>query len=161
MSDPSQDLTANDPWVVRTDFSDESNWASVRDQIAAPQTEFGMPFYAYVQYVSDAKYDGVPCNDLVRMLPETYPGGLLFIVDQRTLNEKDHPILVVEFARPGAGEKDSARRPSDTPEGDIRMFRAIPSTIQSIQNNLSIANMSFDEFARHIDDDGVFRTFPE
>jgi hypothetical protein len=31
--------------------------------------------------------------------------------------------------------------------------------IQSIQNNLSIANMDFEEFANSVDDDGVFRGF--
>jgi hypothetical protein len=39
------------------------------------------------------------------------------------------------------------------------MFRALPSQIQSIQNNLSIGNMDFEEFANNIDPDGVFRGF--
>jgi len=59
-----------------------------------------------------------------------------------------------------------------TPNGEItlawlnaakvvgRSFRAIPSAIQSIENNLSIANMGFSEFARATDLDGIFRRFP-
>ncbi|HLF89873.1 MAG TPA: hypothetical protein VI451_13065 [Anaerolineales bacterium] len=42
-----------------------------------------------------------------------------------------------------------------------REFRAIPSQIQGIENNLSIANMDFEEFADSVDEDGVFRGFPE
>jgi hypothetical protein len=41
-----------------------------------------------------------------------------------------------------------------------RTFRAIPSQIQGIENNLSIANMDFYEFADWVDEDGVFRGFP-
>ena len=40
-----------------------------------------------------------------------------------------------------------------------RTFRAIPSAIQSIENNLSITNMDFREFADNLDADGVFRAF--
>jgi len=42
-----------------------------------------------------------------------------------------------------------------------RTFRAIPSQIQGIKNNLSIANMDFFEFADNVDADGIFRGFPE
>src|SRR5215217_4091098 len=42
-----------------------------------------------------------------------------------------------------------------------RAFRAAPSAIQAIENNLSIANMDFREFADAIDEDGVFRGFPQ
>jgi hypothetical protein len=40
-------------------------------------------------------------------------------------------------------------------------FRAIPSMIQGIENNLSIANMDFEEFANAVDESGVFRGFLE
>ena len=38
-----------------------------------------------------------------------------------------------------------------------REFRAIPSQIQGIENNLSISNMCFYEIAELVDEDGVFR----
>ena len=40
-----------------------------------------------------------------------------------------------------------------------REFRAVPTSIQSIENNLSLANMDFVEFAESVDPDGVFREF--
>lgn len=39
-------------------------------------------------------------------------------------------------------------------------FRAIPSQIQAIEDNLSIGSMDFDELADGIDQDGIFRRFP-
>jgi hypothetical protein len=40
-----------------------------------------------------------------------------------------------------------------------RTFRAIPSQIRAIENNLSLANMDFAEFADNAGADGVFRGF--
>jgi hypothetical protein len=40
-----------------------------------------------------------------------------------------------------------------------RSFRALPREIQAIENNLSIANMDFSEFADSAGSDGVFRGF--
>lgn len=150
---------AQDPWVIRTDFSDDTKWTAVREQIAAPQPDGGKHFYAYVQYVSDAKYSGVGCNDLVHSLPDKYPGFLCFIVDETTLTNDEHPILVVDFAPDSVKLEDYQRTPKQTPVDDIKTFRAIPSAIQGIQNNLSIANMDFEDFADYVDDDGVFREF--
>ena len=60
-----------------------------------------------------------------------------------TLTHPDRPIVVIDlFGEPG------------------RTFRVIPSEIWSIENNLSIGNMDFDEFADSVDPDGIFRGFP-
>lgn len=40
-----------------------------------------------------------------------------------------------------------------------QMFRVIPSELWSVENNLSLANMDFDEFAGAAHADGVFRGF--
>ena len=40
-----------------------------------------------------------------------------------------------------------------------REFRALPTQVQAIQNNLSIANMDFADFAEAVDADGIFRGF--
>jgi hypothetical protein len=66
----------------------------------------------------------------------------LMVVDDLTIRSPEHPILVVDLGRePG------------------REFRAAPAAVQSIENNLSIANMDFAEFADAVDEDGVFRGF--
>ena len=40
-----------------------------------------------------------------------------------------------------------------------RTFRVIPSEMWSVENNLSLANMDFDEFADAVDAAGIFRGF--
>lgn len=40
-------------------------------------------------------------------------------------------------------------------------FRVILSEIQRIENNLSIANVDFEEFAGSVDQDGGFRGLPK
>lgn len=147
-----------DPWVIRTDFSNDEQWAIVRDLIAAPQKTAGMEFYAYVKYVSDDRYRDQSLHDLILSLPDNYPGMFCFVVDRECIEKDEHPVLVVGFY-PSDNESFS-RPPLNTPAGDIETFRALPSQVQSIQNNLSIANMGFEEFAESVDDDGVFRGFP-
>jgi hypothetical protein len=100
------------------------------------------------------------CSEVVHSLPDDYPGFFCFIVDTTTLTNDEHPILVVGFSPNSAELEDYQRSPKQTPVTDIKTFRAIPSTIQSIENNLSIANMDFEEFAHSVDVDGVFRSFP-
>jgi hypothetical protein len=41
-----------------------------------------------------------------------------------------------------------------------REFRCEVGEVASIEANLSIANMDFEEFADGVEDDGVFRGFP-
>jgi hypothetical protein len=44
-------------------------------------------------------------------------------------------------------------------DGGKTPFRSIPSEIWSIDNNLNIANMDWEEFAGAADEDGIFRGF--
>ena len=40
---------------------------------------------------------------------------------------------------------------------DGRTFRVVPSEMASVENNLSLANMDWKEFAEQVDPDGIFR----
>jgi len=77
-------------------------------------------------------------------VPEEFQHGFLMVVDADTLRLPEYPILVIALRRERG-----------------RSFRAIPSEIQDIENNLSIANMDFADFADCVDADGVYRGFPE
>lgn len=149
--------TKQDPSVIRTDFSSDEKWTHVCDLIAAPQKDAGTDFYAYVWYVNEEKYrDKKPC-DLVHSLPSSYPEFFCFVVDRECIENSEHPVLVIGFYP--SDNKSYDRPPRDTPPKDIATFRALPSQIQGIQNNLSIGNMDFEEFKDSADDDGVFRGF--
>ena len=150
----------HDPWVIRTSFSDDASWSAVRKLISAPQRDMGQEFYAYVQFMDDQRFANLTPSELVHSLPDDYPGFFCFVVDSVTLTKEDHPILVIGFSPNSVNVEDYQRTPNQTPLSEIQMFRAIPETIQSIENNLSIANMDFKSFADSVDSDGVFRGFP-
>ena len=123
--------------VVRTDFSDDTAWTGVVSAIKRPVDGF----FAYVDFVDDAAFDGLTVEQLVA-LRDGLSKSYVIVADAVTMGAPEPSLLVVDlFEEPG------------------RSFRAVPSAIQSIENNLSIANMDFWEFAENVDADGVFRDF--
>ena len=124
--------------VLRTDFSDDAAWASVCAAIQAPAM-----FRATVDFIDDPDYQGVTPEQLPALIPHGSRHSFIFVVDRVALADPEHPIVVVDLdLEPG------------------RSFRVIPSEMWGIENNLSIANMDFEEFADSADPDGVFRGFP-
>ena len=127
--------------VLRTDFSNEVAWKSICAAIEKPDPVDG--FQAYVEFLSDPEYDGLTVEQLLTLDPQGSDHYFLFLVDQLALLHPEQPIVVVDLNRePG------------------RTFRVIPSQMWAVQNNLSIANMDFEEFANSVDQDGIFRDFP-
>ena len=126
--------------VLRTDFSDDDAWESMCAAIRKPVGQF----QAYVDCVSDPAFDRLGVEQLRSLLAENSGHTFLFVVDHTALSQPDHPILVVDlYTEPG------------------RTFRVIPSEMWGVENNLSLANMDFVDFAEAVDPDGIFRGFPE
>ena len=136
--------STENPAVIRTDFDNREAWRTICDLICAPVHEGENTFYAYVDFVEDSQYRNQPVADLLRTLPKDYKHSFLFVVDGETISGADFPILVVDLL-----------------ESPGRTFRTTPAQVQGIENNLSIANMGFDEFADAVDRDGVFRGFSD
>ena len=132
----------NHPLVVRTDFEHQEAWETICNMIRAPVYVMGDTLYAYVQFLEDVEFRGLDTKDLLARLPRDYEQPILFIVDTIATTHPEYQILVIDL-----GEEFG------------RSFRAIPSAIQGIENNLSIANMGFSEFAAATDKDGIFRGF--
>ena len=127
--------------VLRTDSSDQRTWQAVRAAIQAPVGAHG--FRASVEFVDDPRHTGLAGAQLLARFRYPDAGSFVIVADHVTMSHPEHPLLVVDlYAEPG------------------RTFRAVPSAIQAIENNLSIANMDFAEFADAADADGVFRDFP-
>lgn len=124
--------------VLRTDFSNEAAWKSICAVIQNPEAEFP----ANIEFVSDAKFMGVTATELTARLAEGYPFSFAFIVDHAALTGPDYAILVV-----------------DLQEEPGRTFRVMASALWSVENNLSIGNMGFEEFADAVDEQGIFRGF--
>jgi hypothetical protein len=128
--------------VIRTDFENQDAWNAVCNMIRALIYEGEHTFYAYVDFVELRECHGAPVADLIALLPHDYEYSFFFVVDRDALANADLLILVVDlYESPG------------------RTFRTMPTQIQCIENNLSIANMGFEEFAEATDQNGVFRGF--
>lgn len=124
--------------ALRTDFSDEAAWQEVCAAIQQPVGEFS----ACVDFVDDPDFAGVDSEEVTESLLDDSERSFAFIIDHVALSRAEHPILVVDaLDEPG------------------RTFRVIPSEAWSVENNLSLSNMDFREFADSVDTDGVFRGF--
>lgn len=125
--------------VVRTSFSDHQAWEAIVAGIRRPTAE---GFGAHVELFEDAAYHGLTKQQVLDLVQKGDERPFVLIVDEVTVREPGHPILVIDLRHVCSRE-----------------FRAVPAAVQSIENNLSIANMDFAEFADAVDEDGVFRSF--
>lgn len=127
--------------IIRTDFSDQAAWEQLCAEIRKPVSIF--QFVAYVNYLDDPEFADLPKEELLKRLPSRHNHGFLIVADRMTMVHAEHPLLIIDLF-------------DDTK----RDFRVIPRQIQAIENNLSIANMDFEDFADSVDQDGIFRGFP-
>jgi hypothetical protein len=132
--------TTESAQIIRTDFSDQTAW----ERITAAMREPADPFIFNMEFLDDRERSGATVDQLLAALPEDYPHSFLVIADSVAMSQPDHPLLVVDLM-----------------EERGRHFRALAAHVPSIENNLSIANMGFEEFAGAVDESGVFRGFPE
>jgi hypothetical protein len=127
--------------LLRTDFSDDAAWAALCEAVQEPSEE---GFQARLVCINDTAFDRLTVEQLVALAPKGGDHTFAFIADRIALTIPERPVLVVDlYDAPG------------------RTFRVIPRELWGIENNLSIANMDFNEFADNADPDGVFRGFPK
>jgi len=127
--------------VLRTDFSDDATWRAVCEASSAPSPGDG--FLTNLTFVEDRAFEAAAVADLLAAAAAASQyRTFMFVADGVTMREAEHPVLVIDLAdQPG------------------RSFRVIPSEMWSVENNLSLANMDFDEFADAVDAAGIFRGF--
>jgi hypothetical protein len=127
--------------VLRTEFSDDAAWRDVCAAIEAPSPIDG--FMANVAFVEDRAFEGSGVDDMLAAHAASgFYRAFMFAVDHTTIANADHPVLVLDLI--------------DTPG---RTFRVIPSEMWSVEDNLSLANMDFEDFAESVDAVGIFRGF--
>ncbi|MGW5637967.1 DUF6924 domain-containing protein [Streptomyces sp. NPDC003832] len=124
--------------VVRTDFSADDAWDELRKVLCTP-TEEG--FLAGVALVDDRRYEGLSLEQVIGLVPVEYGHPILVLADSATV-APEWPLLVAQL-RPERG----------------RCLRVVAAELWGIENNLWCANMYFEDFARAVDSDGVFRGF--
>jgi hypothetical protein len=125
--------------VVRTDFSADGAWDALRASLFSPSKD---GFLANVAVVDDRRYEGLTSDQALDLIPVEYQHPLLVLADSVALASTERPLLVLGLQ----GERG-------------RGVRVVAAQLWSIENNLSGANMDFEEFAGAVDEDGVFRGF--
>jgi hypothetical protein len=125
--------------VVRTDFSADGAWDALRASLFSPSKD---GFLANVAVVDDRRYEGLTSDQALDLIPVEYQHPLLVLADSVALASTERPLLVLDLQ----GERG-------------RGVRVVAAQLWSIENNLSGANMDFEEFAGAVDEDGVFRGF--
>lgn len=126
---------SNGALVVKADHADGAARVRVCSEIEAPAGEFR----AGVSFVGDPDLAALSIGALTSLAQRGPCRSVMFIVDRIALTNPEHPILVL----------DRAEEPG-------RTFCGIPREMWSVEDNLSLAGMDFEEFAG-----GVFRGFPE
>lgn len=135
--------------LIRTDFTDDARWRDVAVAAMAPVPSGGEgEFAAYLTCIDNRQYDGLTVDGLIDVIGDE-PTHYVFLADSVTVNDPEMPIVAVHTG-------------PDNPESPRgRTFRVIPTEMWGVENNLSISNMDFESFADSVDEDGVFRGFPQ
>ncbi|MDO5066257.1 MAG: hypothetical protein Q4D96_03135 [Propionibacteriaceae bacterium] len=126
------------PLLVRTWFNDTAAWEDTRTACLIP-TEEG--FVADLEVLDHPGLREAPWQ-LLRQQGAHHGHPVLFIADHRTQLEPGHPVLVVSL------------HPDDQPP----TFRCPAAELWSVENNLTLGNMDWEEFTGHTVD-GVLRGF--
>lgn len=125
--------------LIRTDFSDQTAWDKLIAVARGPDDIFRFN----MEVVDDRANSGMTVEQLMEALPEDYQHSFIVVADGVAISQPDYPLLVVDLL-----------------EERGRQFRAVAAQVASIDNNLSIANMGFEEFAALVDESGVYRGIP-
>jgi hypothetical protein len=112
-------------------------WTELIQAINKPSPE---GFLASVTLIEDPSVAGYAPDALAKKVNADH--AIFFVADTTTMERRDRPILCVSLL--------ASKQP----------FRVIPSELWAVENNLSLANMDYEEFADAVDAEGIFRGFP-
>src|SRR5215217_7650840 len=121
--------------LIRTDFADQSSWDALHLAVSTPNKN---DFLANVEFFEDGEFNGLVKDQILARVPAHHNHRLLIIADKDTLSSAELPLLVIDLVEEGPNE-----------------IRVIATELWGIENNLSLANMDFYEFAHAVDEDGV------
>lgn len=123
--------------LVRTDYSDEPAWQSAVAAATAAYDE--EEFQADFIIIEDPDWSGAN-ESVVRQqaVADGFKIPEIFVVDEHAL-ATPHEVLVIGLR-----------------EGQ-ESFRCPAHQLSSVQNNLALANLDFEELAGHAGPDGVYR----
>lgn len=122
--------------LIKITAAHDAEW---RAAIAAAKNPPG-PFITKIEFVAAPKFAGKTVDEALAALPKDYPFPFVFIADEHALTEEGFPCYCIDLIQP-----------------EKPRFRVTARSIASVENNLSLANMDFSEFADAAKPSGVFR----
>lgn len=132
--------------VLRVDFEDDDAWQRVRDAALAPFS----PADSHLAVLDDRDYEGLDLTGLAEA-PKNYEERVLIVFDAQSREQPDNPLLLIDWL---------ADEDEDDEEHFIpRAVRVLPGQVQTVETNLTLGNMDFEDFAEKTDADGIFRGF--
>lgn len=128
--------TAKTP-LVRTDYVHPEIWQQLVAAILQPSPD---GFLASVDVVENPALADIDPAQLLADARQSARHSLVIFADAATLSHPATPLLCMDVS-------------------SARSVRTVPSELWSIENNLSLGNMDFDEFVNGAGPDGIFRGF--
>ncbi|MGQ4485708.1 hypothetical protein ACN6LM_001503 [Streptomyces sp. SAS_281] len=134
--------------LIRTDFSDPTAWQALLTTVMTPNRD---GFLANVHPVDDLAYRDLTTPQILSAASEL-DTGLLIVADKTALTSPAMPLLALLLSDENDESGESEARQT---HGRLRVVAA---ELWSVENNISLANMDWEDFenAAH---DGVFRGF--
>jgi hypothetical protein len=121
--------------LIRTDYSNEEYWRSLNEIVQNPGN-----YFTEVEIVNNKKLESANLEEIMALVQNATKHTFMFIVDSIAINHPEKPILVVDlFTSPG------------------QSFRIVASKLWLVINNLSIANLGFEDFKENVDKENIYR----
>lgn len=124
--------------LIRTEFSDSKTWQAIVD---ATTRENSDGFVANLTVVSDPAWASASVQDVLTAHAGDKERAVAFVFDAAALSDEKHSLLCINLASKKA-----------------RTMRVLPSAVWSVENNLSLGNMEWRDFASALVE-GVFVGF--
>ncbi|MFJ4122224.1 DUF6924 domain-containing protein [[Kitasatospora] papulosa] len=146
----------DDTLLIRTDYSDQAAWQALLTAVTTPNKN---GFLANVHVVDDVAYSDLTTEQAVSMARAR--GDLLIVADTTALTGPEMPLLAVlpfDEDEDDDYDEDEDEDDDDETKQEHGELRVIAAELWSIENNISLANMDWEDFvnAAH---EGVFRGF--
>jgi len=123
--------------LVRTCFTRPQSWRRLQHALRTPSP--GEGFLPTLDEVDDPAWEDASPEDVLAAAGEF---RVVVVADEKALSEPGFPALVLRRI-----------------DSQVHRIRAVATEMWSIENNLSLFNMDFEDFIRSADEDGVFRGF--
>lgn len=124
--------------LIRTEFSDSKTWRAI---VAATTRENPDGFVANLTVVSDPAWASASVMDVLTAHAGDKARVVAFVFDAAAASDEKHSLLCINLA-----------------SKKVRTMRVLPSEVWSVENNLSLGNMEWKDFASALKE-GVFLGF--